>query len=195
MQQSSSTIMNMIQSAIPRQFCSSQIIFVRSDDLDIGYFSEKYQPDIVVMNVGAHYHNLTVFEADAIKMFEKIDGVKLAQSEQNLKDIKFVWKTSNPGHLDCDFSPNATNSYSPPAADQDRFDWRFFVQYDTLMDSMTAAHNMDVIDMTPLYYRPDGHPGKSAWGWHKTGGDCLHYCLPGPLDIFATLLMQYLMDE
>ena len=30
-----------------------------------------------------------------------------------------------------------------------------------------------LLDMGALYYRPDAHPGE----------DCLHFCLPGPIDI------------
>jgi hypothetical protein len=33
--------------------------------------------------------------------------------------------------------------------------------------------------MEPLYYRADAHSGN---------GDCLHYCMPGPLDLAAMLL-------
>ena len=49
--------------------------------------------------------------------------------------------------------------------------------------------------MYPLYLRPDSHPGKNSWSDARFGGDCLHLCIPGPLDIFSILLLHYLIDE
>jgi hypothetical protein len=41
------------------------------------------------------------------------------------------------------------------------------------------------VDLAPLYLRPDAHPG---------GNDCLHMCVPGPLDLFSILLLAMLRN-
>ena len=43
---------------------------------------------------------------------------------------------------------------------------------------------LGVIDMSPLYQRPDAH----------ALDDCLHFCTPGPLDLFGELLMAALSN-
>ncbi|KAL8159759.1 hypothetical protein V2J09_001296 [Rumex salicifolius] len=44
--------------------------------------------------------------------------------------------------------------------------------------------------------RPDGHPG-NHWGnqWMKGYNDCLHWCIPGPVDVWSALLMAVLQRE
>lgn len=44
--------------------------------------------------------------------------------------------------------------------------------------------------MYMLKLRPDAHPG--AMAYQARGGDCLHFCLPGPLDIFSHMLLHHL---
>lgn len=49
-----------------------------------------------------------------------------------------------------------------------------------------------VLDVTPaMRLRPDGHPDehwKNEWmpGYH----DCVHWCLPGPIDTWNELLLE-----
>ena len=48
------------------------------------------------------------------------------------------------------------------------------------------------IDMSPLYARVDAHPTSRTRSTISSGHDCLHYCLPGPVDFFAVQLMHLL---
>ncbi|KAF5740350.1 putative Trichome birefringence-like 22 [Tripterygium wilfordii] len=48
-----------------------------------------------------------------------------------------------------------------------------------------------VLDITmAMLMRPDGHPG-AFWGnkWMKGYNDCVHWCLPGPIDVWSDFLM------
>ncbi|THG22681.1 protein ALTERED XYLOGLUCAN 4-like [Camellia sinensis] len=53
------------------------------------------------------------------------------------------------------------------------------------------------LDVTgAMMVRPDGHPG-SHWGnkWMKGYDDCVHWCLPGPIDAWNDFLMAVLKKE
>ncbi|XP_059670200.1 xyloglucan O-acetyltransferase 4 [Cornus florida] len=55
----------------------------------------------------------------------------------------------------------------------------------------------DVMDVTrAMLMRSDGHPG-SNWGnkWMKGYNDCVHWCLPGPIDAWNDFLMAILRKE
>jgi len=54
-----------------------------------------------------------------------------------------------------------------------------------------------VLDVTKaMLMRPDGHPGE-FWGnkWMKGYNDCVHWCLPGPIDMWSDLLFAVLQKE
>nr|GMD03353.1 protein trichome birefringence-like 23 [Ipomoea batatas]GMD10464.1 protein trichome birefringence-like 23 [Ipomoea batatas] len=63
-----------------------------------------------------------------------------------------------------------------------------------------AGVKLKLFDITPLsLLRPDGHPGPYRFyqpfadGKNGTGiNDCLHWCLPGPIDSWNDLLMEML---
>lgn len=45
---------------------------------------------------------------------------------------------------------------------------------------------MKILDLSPLCYKSDAHPG---------GNDFLHYCMPGPIDLFPIILLQMLYND
>lgn len=54
-----------------------------------------------------------------------------------------------------------------------------------------------VLDVTrAMLMRHDGHPG-AFWGnkWMKGYNDCVHWCLPGPIDIWNDFLMAVLTGK
>ncbi|XP_031094784.1 protein ALTERED XYLOGLUCAN 4-like isoform X1 [Ipomoea triloba] len=56
------------------------------------------------------------------------------------------------------------------------------------------GNRFGIIDVTrAMLMRPDGHPGE-FWGnkWMKGYSDCIHWCLPGPIDTWSELLLQML---
>lgn len=51
-----------------------------------------------------------------------------------------------------------------------------------------------VLDVTKaMLMRPDGHPG-AYWGnkWMKGYHDCVHWCMPGPIDVWNDFLLAVL---
>ena len=99
-------------------------------------------------------------------------------------------KTQNPGHVDCqNFSAPITaaqeaqlNLSTTPSPHR----WHLFPKFDKMAMAYLKQFNFKFIDMSPLYLRPDSHPGHLK--------DCLHICMPGPIDLFSTLFMQMLFN-
>ena len=86
------------------------------------------------------------------------------------------------------------------------YHWELHPSFDQMAMQFAADLGMGVIDMSPLYLRPDAHIGGTTGnGYHmllageQRGAapekmDCLHYCLPGPVDLFNVLLLQALVE-
>ncbi|KAL9666777.1 hypothetical protein QQ045_001117 [Rhodiola kirilowii] len=59
---------------------------------------------------------------------------------------------------------------------------------------MGGSRDIVVLDVTrAMLMRPDGHPG-SHWDnqWMKGYNDCVHWCMPGPVDVWSDLLLAVL---
>lgn len=53
------------------------------------------------------------------------------------------------------------------------------------------------LDITwAMLMRPDGHPGE-FWGnkWMQGYNDCVHWCMPGPIDVWSDFLFAVLQEE
>ncbi|XP_062185456.1 protein trichome birefringence-like 21 [Phragmites australis] len=61
-----------------------------------------------------------------------------------------------------------------------------------------AARGLDVALMDPtaaMLMRPDGHPSRYGhWPNEKLQNDCIHWCLPGPIDAWNDMLLHILSD-
>ncbi len=56
---------------------------------------------------------------------------------------------------------------------------------------------LNILDMSPLYFRGDAHIGSiNTVGTSKIGRkvDCLHMCIPGPVNLFPVLLFNLLAE-
>lgn len=202
MQQTASSLMNMIYHG--RGGCSSQIALYHDNRLNdiipeangTNIFSVigEFKPDIIVVNVGAHFHSIQEFELT-------LNGslAKLFESTLNLKpSTKFIWKSQNPGHVDCsNIKLPYVKHHHITDAKVDPYFWRLFPIFDsiarkfteqmskTLSKQLKDSNVFRYLNMSMLYLRPDGHPP----------GDCLHFCLPGALDVFSNILLNMLINE
>uniref|UniRef100_A0A0D3GPA6 Trichome birefringence-like C-terminal domain-containing protein n=1 Tax=Oryza barthii TaxID=65489 RepID=A0A0D3GPA6_9ORYZ len=114
----------------------------------------------------------------------------------NYSDGKWVWA---PGHV---LRYNATR--------EKELEWVFREIRDVVYDVAAEARRgggggettvrIEVLDVTKLAsMRPDGHPGVYMNRDPFANGvdenmfsDCLHFCLPGPVDTFNEILVQLL---
>lgn len=63
------------------------------------------------------------------------------------------------------------------------------------MEGAKSGKRYEVLDITrAMLMRPDGHPGLH-WDnkWMKGVSDCLHWCLPGPIDAWNDFLLTALL--
>ncbi|CAN4124873.1 unnamed protein product [Withania somnifera] len=81
-------------------------------------------------------------------------------------------------------------------------DWEFrTIQIEEIERARKDGHKIgntfEVMDVTrAMLMRPDGHPG-AYWGnkWMKGYSDCIHWCLPGPIDTWNEFLLEILRKK
>jgi hypothetical protein len=205
--QTASTLRSMVQGYEPKGVCAMQIVS-RDSDFLVPFDTIKprpslpersgpwmrhireLSPDIVVLSTGAHY-----MEVDAyVSMLGTLSSMinKIRRTFQH--PPKFVWKTQNPAHHGCHTgaTEKPLGNISDLVVYDDKNKWIHHRTYDSLARNMSALLDIHVIDMSPLYLRQDGHVGYLAWD--LKGGDCLHYCLPGALNIFSVMMVHLLLS-
>lgn len=195
MWQSAATVMSLVANL----GCVSQLHFGSAKRLVVVNEAEhnyhlkdainKFNPDVVVMTAGPHFHSVEEYQA-----FLHAFGTWMEESKgTNNKKIEYFWKTINPGHVNCQhaYEPTAYNS-SAFTSETDEYAWGLHPLFDELAKQKMRELGIAVLDMSPLYARADSHLASAGM---NINGDCLHYCLPGPIDIFATLLYQQLLNN
>lgn len=178
---------------------------------ELGQYVHRFEPDIIVIGFGAHYTHFgprfEIFEQSIHTLFELFNHSLTERKDrgQQNQQLHLVWKTNNPGHVDCDNykGPNAFYSdHLEPA--KDKYKWVYFPHYDAVYRNVPMltqychiiSRKASVLDVGALYFRPDSHPGRRAWDWMKIwGGDCLHYCSPGALDLIPALFLHTLLFD
>ena len=202
MLQAAVTLMSMIRSGIPQQgLCNEQIIYaphrarhLRSTDNhpSAESYIEKEKPDVVVASMGAHFRNMARYRAEIHELFEAILAIRTALPGGFL----FVWKTTHPGHVNCgDYRLPVNSTMELNSAAHGPFDWRLFAKYDKIALNHSRHYDVPLINLSyPLQLRPDSHTGVNAYSLlsRLSMGECLHLCLPGPLDLFSTMMMHLL---
>jgi xyloglucan O-acetyltransferase len=120
-----------------------------------------------------------------------------------------VLATFSPAHFDGSpiDSPTACTRMEPYREGEKEVAWICKEVRDIVYDEAEAARargasatRVEVLDVTKLAtMHPDGHPG--VYMNHdpfkhgvpdKIYSDCLHFCLPGPVDTFNEILLQIL---
>lgn len=185
MGQSATVLMN----AVSTSGCHANISFASGDTLigeNLGLLNrgkrwteyvKDLQPNITILTAGAHVSKWTDFET-------MIDTVlrDIWQMRTEHPDMKVLWKTQQPGGcsavpLDILPTPEYWKNYSGTV-----FNYNQFLERDGLAKARMQVTDVPVIDMEMLYYRTDAHPGSLG-----SSNDCLHFCMPGPLDLFPVL--------
>lgn len=202
------TLINMINDA--DEVCSENIRFVSMPLLELSVLSaadvtelKKDFPDFIIASAGHHFHEDSGKEDFKAAFDLFVETLTDYQSQfartkaGKQRRSYFIWKSINPPHIHC-------NKYSAPTTERVPFlhsmdpqcKWDWFDWYDEYARNVTtlsghssssgvsasSAPQMSYLDMSPLLYRPDAHPKE----------DCLHYCAPGPLDLFSRLLLHRL---
>lgn len=174
--------------------CAPQIFFSRSDFVGFkarGHTSfqvivDQHQPSIAVITAGAHLKDT----GDMMDISNRIDSYLQSRIASNLSVPTMVWKTQNPPHLNCEneVKPLLIDVLNKTAVD--KYDFKTIRMLDEFMKNYLVEKYKyySVLDMYPLYLRADAHILGSK-------NDCMHYCVPGPLNIFSIILLQMLFNK
>jgi hypothetical protein len=150
------------------------------------------RPDILITQTGPHY-NWEEPRGASDDAFQDYLFPKFTRDIQFLKidspKTKVVFKTQNHPHAGCEgWTSNGPVNMSFLKQYQSRLDdplhWGNMYAIDEKVKEIAPSLGVGIIDMGPLHMRMDGH---------KPSGDCLHYCQPGPLDLFSRILMHKLV--
>lgn len=174
-------------------------------------------PDIVIMAAGAHVH----FDKDYMGLITRVMR-EARELQPEYPNMHFVFKTQQPSNCvhpgvhnssllhikkihkiknpqpwkpeNPTLAARALNySYLRYGDSQDSFYDRDLWLMDRVQNKTTEdpSLNFHVLDVRPLYSRTDKHMGS---GKHPPK-DCLHYCVPGPLDIVGPLFQELLEER
>jgi hypothetical protein len=203
--QSSMTLASMIYAG--QGGCADQIYFNASHDLinkKILYSlldvlkESPFVPDIVLTGSGAHVHSVEKYATN----WNWLQRIFLYFHKRN-PEMKFIWKTQNPGHPNCWTYDTPVEKWNKPKI-KDEYEWYLHDDFDAMsitnIKNLTRHHShsqddqqgkkketpfIQVMDMSPLKLRPDSHA--------RSMRDCLHYCMPGALNLFSVLMYNLLL--
>lgn len=205
MQQVAVSLMSLLVAADAS--CGSQLVFEMSDYLvdnsdehrgkRMLFAWETHRPDILIISTGPHWHKIafeTLGRKDEMDFMDhyrhKLRGDLQHIMTNDTKPMKLFWKTESPGHDSCEQFKGPVDSLSYLAVqDMTRLGktWHMGTHIDDMSFAIGAEFGMGVINMTALRERPDAHSFPDV-------ADCLHYCLPGPLNVFADILLLKLFN-
>lgn len=177
MQQSAHSLMSMIYTG--NGGCANRIAVTKSRLYlyqDVAMSLSIYTPSILVLNHGAHAQD----DMDIKNALKEMLRQVMIHNQKTGNSTRVIWRTNAPGHVNCTSyaSPSIFRWYDPV---DDYYRWSLFPQWDEIARNFSHEHGWNVADISPLYQRHDAHPGE---------GDCLHYCMPGPVDLLSILLLQ-----
>lgn len=134
---------------------------------------------LLLINKGAHY------EADEIYVKSLRQTFSVLQALH--PDLLVIFRNTPPGHINC-------TSYNGPISERQelqanhgdhlKWHWHEFLRQNGIAKKIVEDAGYVYMDVDAmLSKRPDGHINEK---------DCLHYCLPGPLDSVVELFYNVL---
>ncbi|CAI5487424.1 unnamed protein product [Closterium sp. Naga37s-1] len=137
--------------------------------------------DIILLNRGAHWTATEDF----------LSGVRSATRyiRQHYPDKLVIYRNTPPGHIGC--AGQEAPLEKPQPQEILPYFWKDLREQNELVKEVVEEAGgvyMDVEGMLAL--RWDGHKGVVP---DKKQPDCLHYCLPGPLDVYPQFLYNLLV--
>eukprot|EP00040_Diaphanoeca_grandis_P002651 m.278678 g.278678 ORF g.278678 m.278678 type:complete len:426 (-) comp137854_c0_seq1:109-1386(-) len=138
--------------------------------------------EIVILSMGAHVHGeLTPFDNEFDDIFEHVLQTILVY-RQTHPHVHVIWKTQNPAGCTSELSDGVNY------AGNTTYNWHLMRARDERVLVRLQQHGLPFLDMRMLYNRTDAHVGDMA-----ERRDCMHYCIPGALDIVPSCIQQVLL--
>ncbi|KAI8988872.1 GDSL/SGNH-like acyl-esterase family found in Pmr5 and Cas1p-domain-containing protein [Pilobolus umbonatus] len=150
--------------------------------------------DYIVLNTGPHWHPNVFWgpdgsEEDLLISFKKAMMVIYDYLTHHLRHDQIAWIRTTPyGHAKCSLFNEPQDTPLPPTGLEGEYEWHLFAQFDSIWKSIIEAGKDDrirVFDVSLL-------SNKRADAHSKPDRDCLHTCIPGPVDEWNRLLYHEL---
>ncbi|KAI7853727.1 PC-esterase [Circinella umbellata] len=144
--------------------------------------------DYIVMNTGPHWRSNFKFgparsQEELLKAYTAAMNSVFEALKEDVEPHQRVWLRTTPfGHTEC-------SQYSVPQdivvkPSKEPFEWNIFEQFNEVYAQLIAKQENDerfqLLDVSFTDYRGDAHS--------RPDKDCLHFCLPGPVDDWNRLL-------
>lgn len=141
----------------------------------------KQNPDIVVFSSGPHIYG----DGNYTRLHDSVlADIAVLRRATN---ITFVWKTQQAAgctaEMPTTLHPFEAARQLPQVADLE-YNHKEFFRRDSESIRRMQQHNVAFADLRMLYSRSDAHM--------MANRDCLHFCSPGPLEIFPVVLHRLL---
>eukprot|EP00903_Cladosiphon_okamuranus_P011478 g10810.t1 len=161
-----------------------------ADDGTLGQF------DTVVVNSGAHPRPREEYR---LAMETASETIGAAMKRLHGDRAVLVVRNTVPGHWGCEkrkFNPPVSAEVAARlvAAGPEDYHWKDFHAYNEILEEAflnNSVHEWKLLDAySPTILRADSHPGEAGEVL-----DCLHYCMPGPVDHWVRLLYNILLVD
>ncbi|CAN0425103.1 unnamed protein product [Ectocarpus sp. 12 AP-2014] len=155
---------------------------------------EEY--DTLIVNSGAHPRSLDEY-GEAMETASK--EITASMKRLHGDDALLIVRNTPPGHgVTCtertfDGPVDVVTALDLVASGPHQYQWGRFPEYNAILEEAflsNAADGWKELDAyTPTLLRPDFHLGGDE------NPDCLHYCIPGPIDHWVRLLYNMLLAK
>ncbi|KAG6556339.1 hypothetical protein Mapa_002282 [Marchantia paleacea] len=137
---------------------------------------KEYDVKLLLLNRGAHYEDDKTYVRALRFIFTILS--------QHFPHMQVIYRNTPPGHANCSLhhEPLSERQHSDLP---DGYHWEDFYRQNKIAAKIVKKFQYIYMDVdTMLSLRPEGH---------ITDTDCLHYCLPGPLDLAVQYLYNILL--
>ncbi|KAG1449967.1 hypothetical protein G6F56_008485 [Rhizopus delemar] len=146
----------------------------------------------IIINTAPHWHVSDLWgenqsEQELLSAYENA-MIKLYQylKEHTRPDQKVWIRTTPYGHAQCSQITSPQSSPLEPSGRVGEYDWHLFKEFDAIWRKLLEDNRFQLFNITNMSNkRGDAHS--------KPDKDCLHTCLPGPVDDWNRLLYHELM--
>lgn len=179
----------------------TRIAFRRTSNLGrLNEFITLFQPDILILNRGAHYVSNDKFINQSLPLDVKLLQMWQRKCHLQGRDCLMIWRTTVPGHPECwKYKAPVNNRTEMEALVANlslysgklraSFNWWNMQQQNMLVLQVLQKSDL-IYEIMPAYdlgiLRPDDHTLFKKHGIP----DCLHNCDPGKADVYNQLLLH-----
>ncbi|KAI9478161.1 MAG: hypothetical protein EXX96DRAFT_238645 [Benjaminiella poitrasii] len=154
--------------------------------------------DYIIINTGPHWHpNLhwgpNQSELELLTAFKGAMSAVFDYLKRHTKQHQRVWIRTTPyGHATCSQFKEPQQNPIAPSRQPGEYEWHLFQKFDLIWKELLLHEQDDsrfgVFDISVMSnQRGDAHS--------KPNRDCLHTCIPGPVDDWNRLLYSEIMKE